>query len=101
LWKEIAMSVKVHLTKEQQQAANMAKVKEAQALLASEVEKLVSGEDWQRYLELQARLHHYSPRNAMLIAVQHEAAYRKRPAGLRCARPGYLFEPRGCRRGRQ
>jgi hypothetical protein len=70
------MSVKVHLTKEQQQAANAAKVKEAQALLASEVEKLVSGEDWQRYLELQARLHHYSPRNAMLIAVQHEAAYR-------------------------
>jgi len=72
----MAMSAKVHLTKEQQ-AANAAKVEAAQALLASEVEKLVSGEDWQRCLELQARFHHYSPGNAMLIVVQHEQVYRE------------------------
>lgn len=56
---------------------NGEKVEAAQALLAEEVAKLVSGEDWQRHLELQARFHRYSARNAMLIAAQHEQAYRE------------------------
>ncbi len=70
------MRAKTGFTKEQQAQANAAKVEAAQALLASEVEKLQSGEDWQRYLELQAKFHHYSPGNALLIAVQHEQAYQ-------------------------
>ena len=70
------MSAKVDITKEQRAKANAAKVEAAQDLLASEVENLRSGEDWQRYLELQAKFHHYSPGNAVLIAVQHEQAYQ-------------------------
>ena len=43
--------------------------------LAAEVTALQSGEDWQRYLAFQARLHTYSPNNVMLITAQHAFAY--------------------------
>ncbi len=52
-----------------------AKVALAQATWAAEVTALQSGEDWQRYLAFQARLHTYSPNNVMLIAAQHAFAY--------------------------
>ncbi len=68
----------VHLTKEQLAQAREGKVREAQAVLAAEVAKLRSGEDWQRYLELTSRFHKYSPGNALLIVSQHEKAYRER-----------------------
>jgi N-terminal domain of anti-restriction factor ArdC len=52
-----------------------ARVELAQRVLVEEVEKLQSGEDWRRYLEFQSRLHSYSPRNVMLLVVQHARAY--------------------------
>jgi len=42
--------------------------------LAHEVLALRGSEAWQRYLEVQARFHRYSPRNVMLIALQRPEA---------------------------
>jgi hypothetical protein len=47
----------------------------AQETLESEIAALQSGEDWQRFLDLQARLHAYSPNNCLLIAAQHGRAF--------------------------
>jgi hypothetical protein len=47
----------------------------AQETLAAEIAALQSGEDWQRFLDLQARLHAYSPNNCLLIAAQHAQAF--------------------------
>jgi hypothetical protein len=47
----------------------------AQETLAAEIAALQSGEDWQRFLDLQARLHSYSPNNCLLIAAQHARAF--------------------------
>jgi hypothetical protein len=47
----------------------------AQETLAAEIAALQSGEDWQRFLDLQARLHGYSPNNCLLIAAQHARAF--------------------------
>lgn len=52
-----------------------ARVAAAQELLAEEVAALRSGEDWQRFLGFQARLHRYSANNVLLIAAQHTQAY--------------------------
>lgn len=49
----------------------------AQATLAAEVEALVSGEDWRRYLTFASKLHHYSARNVMLIVAQHRKAFEE------------------------
>jgi hypothetical protein len=43
--------------------------------MAAEIAALQSGEDWQRFLDLQARMHSYSPNNCLLIAAQHGRAY--------------------------
>jgi len=47
----------------------------AQQVLAREVGRLVSGDDWRRFLRLQSRLHGYSFGNVLLIAAAHRAAY--------------------------
>ncbi len=47
----------------------------AQETLAAEIAALHSGEDWQRFLDLQAQLHTYSPNNVLLIAAQHAQAF--------------------------
>jgi hypothetical protein len=52
-----------------------AKVAAAQEVLAREVASLVSGEDWIGYLQLQSRLHAYSPNNVLLICAQHADAH--------------------------
>jgi hypothetical protein len=52
-----------------------ARLATAQDLLARAVEAIRSGEDWQRFLEFQAKLHAYSPRNVLLIAAQHGLAF--------------------------
>jgi hypothetical protein len=52
-----------------------AKVDAAQAVLATQVAALASGEDWKRFLTFQARLHAYSPNNVMLICAQHAQAF--------------------------
>jgi hypothetical protein len=51
------------------------RVAAAQETLASEIAALQSGEDWQRFLDLQARLHAYSPNNCLLIAAQHARTF--------------------------
>ena len=51
------------------------KLRAAQALLAEEVAALRSGDDWQRFLEVHANLHAYSPRNILLVVAQHALAY--------------------------
>ncbi|MGI8753320.1 MAG: serine/arginine repetitive matrix protein 2 [Acidimicrobiales bacterium] len=51
------------------------KVDAAQAVLAGEVEALVTGDDWRGYLDLAARLHAYSPNNIMLVRSQHAQAF--------------------------
>ena len=57
------------------QAQTAAKVSEAQRTLAAEVAKLTTGEDWQRFLDFQAKLHAYSPNNVMLVVAQHAQAF--------------------------
>ena len=52
-----------------------AKVAAAQAVLVEQVAALQSGEDWKRFLAVQARLHQYSPNNVMLISAQHAQAF--------------------------
>ena len=52
-----------------------ARIAAAQETLAAEVAALRSGEDWQRYLDFQAKLHAYSPNNVMLVARQHARAF--------------------------
>jgi len=49
----------------------------AQEVLAREVDRLVSGEDWQRFLRLQSRLHGYSFGNLLLIEAAHRAAFQE------------------------
>jgi hypothetical protein len=65
------------LSKQEWTERTAAKVALAQETLAAEVTALQSGEDWQRYLAFQARLHTYSPNNVMLITAQHTFAYRE------------------------
>ncbi len=65
-----------------------ARIAGAQERLAAEVAALRSGEDWQRYLDFQAKLHAYSPNNVMLVAAQHARAFAN---GLvPCAEPTYV-----------
>jgi hypothetical protein len=65
------------MSREEWRARSEARLEVAQRLLVVQVEKLQSGDDWRRYLDFQARLHCYSPRNVMLLAIQHERAYRE------------------------
>jgi hypothetical protein len=48
-------------------------------MLEAEVARLVSSEDWVRFLAFQARLHRYSAGNSQLIVAQHRARFE---AGL-------------------
>lgn len=52
-----------------------AKIAAAQEALAEQVAALRTGEDWQRFLTFQAKLHQYSPNNVLLIHVQHAQAH--------------------------
>lgn len=47
-----------------------------------------SGDDWQRFLALQAGLHAYSPSNVLLIAVQHAQAFAD--GAVSSPDPGYV-----------
>lgn len=64
-------------TRQEWAKAAQAKVAAAQETLAAEVAAICSGDDWRRYLGLQAKLHCYSPNNVMLIATQHAEAFRQ------------------------
>lgn len=54
-----------------------ARVAAAQEVLAAEVAALVTGDDWRRFLDFQAKLHDYSPNNVMLIFAQHAKAFEE------------------------
>ncbi len=58
--------------REEHRAAQLAA---AQDLLAAEVSRLVSGDDWAAYLSVQARMHDYSANNVLLINAQHAPAF--------------------------
>src|SRR5580704_3869280 len=64
-------------TREQYRELAAAKVAAAQEVLAAEVAALVSGADWQQFLDFQATLHDYSANNVMLIFAQHARAYEE------------------------
>ena len=66
-----------NLTREQYRERSAAKVAAAQEVLATEVASLVTGKDWQRFLDFQAMLHDYSANNVMLIFAQHARAYEE------------------------
>ncbi len=53
-----------------------AKVDALTASLAAKVESFRSSEDWTAYLDVQARFHSYSARNALLILIQRPDATR-------------------------
>jgi hypothetical protein len=65
------------LTREQYRERAAAKVAAAQEVLATEVASLVTGEDWRKFLDFQAKLHDYSANNVMLIFAQHARAYEE------------------------
>lgn len=62
-------------TREETDRARAAKVAAAQETLQSEIARITTGQDWQRFLTLQARLHHYSANNTQLIWAQHAEAH--------------------------
>lgn len=53
-----------------------ARVEALQRKLTTEMERIQSGEDWRRMLDVASRLHRYSAGNLILIALQHAEAYR-------------------------
>jgi len=63
------------LSRQERDARVAAKVAAAQEVLQTEVASIVTGDDWIRFLELQSRLHLYSPNNVMLICAQHAQGY--------------------------
>ena len=77
-----------HETRQEQAQRGAAKIAVAQETLAAEVAALRSGEDWRRYLDFQAKLHAYSPRNVLLIAAQHARAFAD--GSVPCAEPTYV-----------
>jgi hypothetical protein len=66
---------RTHSSTEERSERTAAKVAAAQELLAEQVAALRSGEDWQRFLAFQAKLHQYSPNNVLLIHAQHTQAH--------------------------
>lgn len=60
---------------EEAERARAAKVAAAQETLQHEIARITTGEDWQRFLTMQARLHHYSAGNVQLIWAQHAEAH--------------------------
>jgi len=54
-----------------------ARVEELQHKLVDELAALQNAHDWRRLLDMASRLHRYSAGNALLIAVQHAAAYEQ------------------------
>jgi len=64
------------------------KLEAALETLADEVARLRSGDDWQRFLGLQAALHAYSPNNVLLIALQHAQAFAD--GAVSSSDPGYV-----------
>jgi antirestriction protein ArdC len=65
---ERAVAQEWRKSREEWREAQQAKVAAAQETLARSVASLQSGEDWQRWLVWQSKLHTYSPRNVMLIS---------------------------------
>jgi hypothetical protein len=63
------------LTREERRERTEQQIAAAQETMAAEIATLCSGEDWLRFLSLQAKLHVYSPANCLLIAAQHAQAY--------------------------
>lgn len=78
----------VRSSRQEREAVQAAKIAAAQAILEREVGQLTSGEDWRRWLGLQAKLHRYSPRNATLVWAQHQLAYSE--GRVREPEPGYV-----------
>lgn len=76
------------LSREERAARAAAKVAAAQEVLEAEVAAIQSGEDWKRFLELQAKLHAYSPSNVALIYAQHAAAFAE--GRVTAIEPGYV-----------
>ncbi len=83
-------------TKQAWQERMDAKLAVAHGTLAAQVAALQSGEDWKRFLDLQASLHSYSPNNVMLITAQHAKALPKAAS----ASPSPAMSP-GSRRGKR
>lgn len=67
------MRSKLSTGQRQLQAAS--RIADAQRVLAVEIAKLTTGEDWRRVLDFQAKLHAYSPNNVMLVVAQHAKAF--------------------------
>jgi hypothetical protein len=65
------------LTRVEYQERAAAKVAAAQEVLAAEVASLVTGSDWQQFLDFQANLYDYSANNVMLIFAQHAKAFEE------------------------
>lgn len=62
-------------TRQESDRARAAKVAAAQERLEAEIARITTGDDWRRFLDLQARLHHYSANNVQLIWAQHADAF--------------------------
>ena len=62
------------LTKEQYRELTAARVAAAEAVLATEVAGLVTGEDWRQFLDYQAKLHDLDADNVLLVVAQHRSA---------------------------
>ncbi len=68
--------VKDNLSINSREEATASKIEAAQSILAQEVALIQSGDDWKRFLDFQSQLHSYSANNVMLIASQHQEAFK-------------------------
>lgn len=75
-------------TPEQVHEAIAARIAATQRLLEAEVARLVTGEDWVRFLAFQARLHRYSAGNSQLISAQHRARFEE--GSVPCPKPSFV-----------
>ena len=62
-------------SREEAAAERAERIEAAQAVLADAVGGIRDGQDWQRFLGFQAKLHAYSANNCLLIATQHRKDY--------------------------
>jgi len=79
---------KARASRTEWRAGAEARLAAAQDVLAAEVAAIQSGEDWKHFLEFQAKLHAYSPRNVLLITAQHHLAFAEGRVGA--PDPGFV-----------
>jgi N-terminal domain of anti-restriction factor ArdC/IrrE N-terminal-like domain len=93
------MATKTRTRRNYDPAAAEAKREAALGSLTAGIDALTRSGEWQRYLDMQAKLHTYSFRNTMLILMQRPDATMVMPYGKADGSTGWLSVGRHVRKG--